>query len=208
MKRPASLLACAALALAALLGSLWNQGEALPFFRALGPAQWTGYAALGSLLLSLSMRLLGDSKAISAGTRLLARRRFGITAALLAGCHLMVVWRLFYPDRLLEAVSDSFWLQCGAAAAGLLALLWLTSYPRMVRQLKIKNWTAIHALSYLAAGFAVLHFAVSPWSGVRLPLVAAAWFLAMMAWRLARYSKGSAGSGEGMGQIESGAANT
>ena len=108
MKRPASLFACAALALAAVLGSLWYQNEGLLFFRALGPAQWTGYAALGSLLLSLSMRLLGDSKAISSTTRLLARRRFGITAAFLAACHLMVVWRLFYPGRLLEAVSDSF----------------------------------------------------------------------------------------------------
>lgn len=135
----------------------------LPVLNEVCEARWTGYGALICLLVSQSCSPLARFGMIASGTRSKARRQFGIAAALLATLHFIVVWKGFLQVEPWSAVEESPWLQAGSGALLLLLLLWLTSYPRLLRVLGIRNWQALHRFAYVATFFALVHAAMSPW---------------------------------------------
>lgn len=130
----------------------------------------SGYAALLLLLGSQSLAPARRLGRVSAKTQLRWRRRLGIYAALFASLHLLIAWRTFLGGWLLEPLRETIWTQLGLAAWCLLLLLWLTSYPRMVRLLRIHSWTNLHKLAYAATALALLHALLAPWSNPQIHL--------------------------------------
>jgi methionine sulfoxide reductase heme-binding subunit len=179
-----SLVACLLLAAACLIGLWVAEGELLEALKGIEQARWSGCAALASLLLSASMRPLADLKLISSHNQMTARRHFGITAAVLACLHLALVWRNFFSGNPWWAVKDSPWLQAGAGALALLGILWLTSYPKLVKLLRIRNWKTLHRFAYAAALLAVVHLVLSPWVDVFVAALVAGYVMILMIWRL------------------------
>jgi DMSO/TMAO reductase YedYZ heme-binding membrane subunit len=66
--------------------------------------------------------------------------------------------------------------RAGVVAALLLALLLLTSYPRVVRALRIRLWKELHRLAYVVALLVVHHLALAPFAPKRAVFVGAALF--------------------------------
>lgn len=141
---------------------------ALEVLRGLTIARWTGYGALTFLLLSQAMAPAANLRLVSPRFQAIARRDFGLAAALLAAVHAFWQWRTTLAEHLWTHLEDQVWLQFGLVALILLLVLGATSYPRLVRALRLRVWKPLHRLAYAAAAFACLHVALSPWSDVRL----------------------------------------
>ncbi len=157
-------LACAALALAAVAMLTLLEDYALE--RNLWAMRGTGYAALGALFTALSMtpleRLRSRVAAASIPATLLPalRRSFGLTAATLATLHAgigLLTWLRETPAAVLEQPV----FRAGGLALFVLWLLALTSFPPVVRALRISLWKHLHRLAYAAAFFAFLHLLLS-----------------------------------------------
>ncbi|MFN8611275.1 MAG: ferric reductase-like transmembrane domain-containing protein [Vulcanimicrobiota bacterium] len=128
----------------------------------------SGYVALLLLLSSQSMaaaRRLGWARP---KTHLVWRRRLGIWAAALASLHVLLAWRTFLAGWLLGSLRETSWTQLGLASWSILLLLWLTSYPPVVRFLRVGSWSGLHRLAYAATALALLHALLAPWSDPRL----------------------------------------
>ncbi len=89
------------------------------------------------------------------------RRALGITAAVLASIHAAAALTT-YLARSLAHILDIAWIRDGVVAWAILLLLLLTSYPRIVRALRIELWKPLHRLAYAAAFFVFLHTILSP----------------------------------------------
>ncbi|MCA9796915.1 MAG: ferric reductase-like transmembrane domain-containing protein [Candidatus Eremiobacteraeota bacterium] len=164
------------------LGALW-QGSGPEALGHVWQARWTGYGSLSLLLLSLAMRPAAELGLVSPASRVRWRREFGIGAAGLATIHLVLVQSGFLQGQFWFFLADTAWLQVGAAALVVLWCLWFTSYPVLVRAVKLKNWVALHRLAYLAGLLAVIHASLCPWSDPRLILALGMFFAICMAWR-------------------------
>ena len=124
----------------------------------------SGWCALSLLLSALSatpvgkiLRRLGRSSAQVAPIR----RALGIGAAALATLHGAISLSTYLAgslDRVLELV----WVRAGLLAWAILAALWLTSYPALVRRARIRVWKPLHRLAYVAALFALQHTLLAP----------------------------------------------
>lgn len=147
-------------------------------------ARATGYAALGALLLSQAMAALARLGWISGKAHLRWRRRWGILSALLASVHLATMYQTFLGRQLLAAARETPWIQLGLSSWGLLLLLWLTSYAPLVRLLRVRYWTHLHRLAYLASLLAVLHGLLAPWSDPLLSLAGLVLLLALWSLRI------------------------
>jgi len=139
---------------------------------ALDAARASGLLACAMLLAALSISplsvLVPAWRAPSAHAKAV-RRRLGMLAACLALVHAVVafVGRLHaQPSALLQTSH----LYAGMGALGLLLLLLLTSYPRLVRTLRLTAWKEFHRLVYLAALLVVQHVLLSPFADRRLVL--------------------------------------
>ncbi len=144
-----------------------------------GPARelWlvraTGYSALGSLLLALSATPVSRLLRRSWPLLLALRRAFGISAAGFALAHASLViatapfsplWHLMWRPQ----------YRSGLVAAVILALLAITSFPRLVRALGIRLWKNLHRLAYLGLLLVVQHLLLAPFAPRRLVLALAA----------------------------------
>ena len=144
----------------------------------------SGYLAILFLLGSQSMSALRRLGWVSAKSHLLWRRRLGVYSAGLASLHVLIVWRTllvgyyFYPFR------ETSWAQLGLGAWLLLLLLWLTSYPRLVRRLRVGAWRNLHRLAYLATLLGLAHALLAPWSDPRIHLVFLTLFTLMLILRV------------------------
>ncbi|MBS2039231.1 ferric reductase-like transmembrane domain-containing protein [bacterium] len=130
----------------------------------------SGYAAL---LLLLGSQSLGAGRRlgwVSPKIHLRWRRRLGIYSALMASLHLFIAWRTFLSGWLVDALRETPWTQIGLVAWCILLLLWLTSYPRLVRLLRVHSWSGLHKLAYPATALALLHALLAPWSEPRIHL--------------------------------------
>ena len=134
-------------------------------------ARGTGYSALVALLASQSLRPLRRWGIVSPQTHLRWRRRLGILAAFLASGHALLQWFTFLQGDLRQAARETLWLQFGMVAWALLLVLWLTSYPRVVRWLRLRHWQELHRLSYVATLWACLHVLLAPWGTPWLALL-------------------------------------
>ena len=139
---------------------------------ALDAAQASGLLACALLLAALSISplsaLLPSWRGPSARAKAL-RRRLGISAACLALAHAAVAFfgRLgAQPSALLQTSQ----LYAGMGALGLLLLLLLTSFPVVVRKLRLSAWKEFHRLVYLAALLVLQHVLLSPFADRRLVL--------------------------------------
>lgn len=151
-----------AVALGFALSSEWAFG------RALRMARFSGWVAVGGLALGLCVTPLSRIsrlRPISAW-----RRAIGVSTAAAAGVH--VALSLIGPlDGAWQAVLTWPYLAAGALALSVLMLLLLTSFPRIVRALRLRHWKVLHRLAYAAALFVVAHLMLSPWGS--LPIKAA-----------------------------------
>lgn len=150
----AALALCAAIA-AAAAADPWTLTRSVAMTRG---AAWV---ATSCLLLTLAISPLG---AAMPGLRRW-RRPLGIATALTAAVHagLAAIGPL---DGAVVSILSWPQLRTGALALGLLALLLLTSFPRVVRLLRIRHWKALHRTVYGVAALVVLHAAGAPSASV------------------------------------------
>jgi sulfoxide reductase heme-binding subunit YedZ len=155
----------AALGAAALLGLLGLR-HAFGLERELWWVRSSGWAALGALLLALcatpTKRVLERwrGRSLEKPTKAF-RRALGISAAALATLHGGVALSTYLRGSLGPLV-DYPWLRGGLLALAVLLALWLTSYPRVVRALRVKLWKPLHRLAFVAALLAFQHVMLSP----------------------------------------------
>jgi sulfoxide reductase heme-binding subunit YedZ len=150
---------------AAALGLLGSR-YAFALERELFWVRSSGWAALAALLLALSATPLGRvlerwrGPSVRAATAAV-RRALGVSAAALSSLHGGVALAT-YLGGALAPLWGYAWLRGGLLALAVLAALWLTSYPRLARALRVKLWKPLHRLAYVAALLAFQHVMLSP----------------------------------------------
>lgn len=143
----------------------------------------TGKAAITLLMVTLAVspvrRLSGWNGVIA------ARRPLGLFAFFYACLHFLVylfdhtfTWELIFQD-----VVKHPYVTAGFAALLILAALAVTSTKGWIRRLG-KGWQKLHRLVYLAVGLGVIHFLWGVKKDLREPLIYAAVFAVLMAFRL------------------------
>lgn len=150
----------AAIALAAVGLSLpWAFERDLFLVRASG---WGALVLLSGALCATPIgRVLGRLRE-SAGAYVTATRRaLGVAAAALATLHGALALSTYLADAL-ERVLELAWIRGGVLAWAVLAALWITSYPRLVRALRVRAWKPLHRLAYVAALLALQHALLAP----------------------------------------------
>ncbi|MFI5309439.1 MAG: ferric reductase-like transmembrane domain-containing protein [Polyangiales bacterium] len=149
--------------------------EHWPVARELVLARGTGWVALAALLLSLSTtplsRALGRLRRSSsaAPTFAITRRALGMTAAWLALAHALVALTGTLAGNF-GALPGSPHLRAGLTALGVLLVLLLTSFARVVSLLRLRLWKELHRLAYPAAFLALQHVLLSPFAPRTLTL--------------------------------------
>lgn len=150
--------------------------------------QATGYSALAALLLSLSMTpirhlavRLGRSSAAAYLPAL--RRSLGITAATFALAHAALALSTYLWNSWPTVINEPF-LRAGLVTLAILTALLATSFPRIVRLLRIRLWKPLHRLAYIAGIFAFQHLLLAPFADRRLVVVIFAAALALQSLRL------------------------
>jgi DMSO/TMAO reductase YedYZ heme-binding membrane subunit len=181
-------------ALSALaLGVAWllvvQSGGSWAPARALWLARGTGWTAAGALMLALCaspigrvlVRLRPDWRVgpwVSA-----LRRAFGIAAAILALLHAATVLGGYLRDAWAAVLSFSY-LRAGLEALVLLSLMLITSFPPLVRLLRIRLWKPLHRLGYVTALLVLQHLTLSPFAPRALTLALFATLLVIGLWRI------------------------
>lgn len=123
----------------------------------------TGWAAAVMLLASLAVRPLRRA----VGRDWTAHRRaLGLAAAALVVGHVVVVWRSGWGLEPLQLITEPH-LRSGATAALVLLLMALTSFPRLLKALRLGHWRLLHRAVYGAALLVAHHLTLSahldPW---------------------------------------------
>lgn len=136
------------------------------FERTLFCIRASGWCALAALLLALCASPTGKLVAFVRrrsveGTVAPIRRALGISAAAFATVH-GALGLATYLASSLHHVFDLVWVRAGLVAWAVLFVLWLTSYPRLVRALRIRVWKPLHRAAYAAALFTLQHTLLAP----------------------------------------------
>ena len=138
------------------------------FARGLAMARISGWAAFVGLALSLSITPLTRVSALKGLSAW--RRSLGVSAAFAAIVH--VALSLTGPlEGAWRAVLSWPYLAAGGLAFVVLLLLMVTSFPRVIRLLRVRHWKVLHRAVYAAAGFVVAHLMLSPWGDVTLKCI-------------------------------------
>ncbi|HJL15217.1 MAG TPA: ferric reductase-like transmembrane domain-containing protein, partial [Sandaracinaceae bacterium LLY-WYZ-13_1] len=155
----------------AILGALVAIGarHAFALERELYWTRASGWTALGALLCSLCAtpvgRVLGRVRPRAERAVAPWRRALGVTAAATASLHAGLALSTYLGGSL-DPIADYPWLRGGALALAILWALWLTSYPRVVRALRVKLWKPLHRLAFVAALLALQHVLLAPMAPV------------------------------------------
>lgn len=149
----------------------------------------TGFATL--LMLMLTLAVSPVRKLTGWNWLAPARRTLGLCAFLYVSLHLAtyLVDQGFAWRYILEDVAERPYVTAGFTAFLLLVPLALTSTKASIRRLG-KRWQKLHRLVYLATGLGVLHFLWLVKSDLREPLIFAAVFAALMAFRIRGWMDG------------------
>ncbi len=157
--------ALASMLVALLLATTASPGHAL--------ARATGGAAIALLFFSLAMsplaRLAAPELAVKARV---ARRQLGIASASVAIAHAALALPTYVAPLTLAPFVGLPWLRDGALALSILVTLLVTSFPVLQRALRVRAWSALHRLAYLAAIFASFHALGVPFGGAGVGLAA------------------------------------
>jgi sulfoxide reductase heme-binding subunit YedZ len=137
----------------------------------------------------LALTLLVTPLARLAGWSWLVRRRraLGVATFAYATLHLLtyvvIDHGLFLGDIVADVVEHP-WVTLGMATWLMLLPLALTSTKGSIRRLGARRWNRLHQLVYLCAVTGVLHYTLAVKKDVRLPLVYAVIFAALLAYRV------------------------
>jgi sulfoxide reductase heme-binding subunit YedZ len=147
----------------------------------------TGMTTLVLLLITLAVtpvrRLTGWNPVIQ------LRRPLGLFAFFYAFLHFSV-WMVldlgFQLEWVAEDIAERPYITVGFTAFVLLIPLALTSTKGWIRRLK-KRWTTLHSLVYVTTALGCIHYYWLVKSDVRLPLLLAAIYVVLMAFRAGRW---------------------
>ena len=143
--------------------------------RALWLTRGTGWCALGALMIALSAtpagRLLARLRPASRRLPAVAsfRRAFGVAAASLALCHPATALGGYLRGAWAAVWSFSY-LRAGLVALVILFAMLVTSFPLLVRGLRVRLWKPLHRLGYLAALLVLDHLLLAPFAPRALTL--------------------------------------
>jgi DMSO/TMAO reductase YedYZ heme-binding membrane subunit len=143
---------------------LWSTREAYPTARQLWLARASGWLAALYLGLALAISPLASVCALLGKPGSFAlprvRRAFGLAAA--TGASLHAAHALLRVDGVAAALSSAGWLRAGLGALACLMALAITSFPEIVRRLRLQNWKALHVLVFVAAAAVCAHALLGP----------------------------------------------
>ena len=159
MRRRAARIALGAGLLALVGVAAWGASASWALERELIWTRGTGWAAAVALLIALSASPLSAIAHRLRGRRLPTAA--GITAAALATAHASVALATTLRGAWAHLL-DLAWLRAGVLALAILLPLWLTSYPRVVRALRVAHWKPLHRLAYAAGLLAFQHALLAP----------------------------------------------
>lgn len=135
------------------------------FERALFLVRGSGWCAIVLLLLALIAtpigRVLrrfgrGDEPKVAA-----FRRALGISSAVLATVHGALALTSYLESSIGHAL-ELIWIRAGLLSWSILVVLFVTSFPPLVRAMRVRAWKPLHRLAYVAAFFALQHAIMSP----------------------------------------------
>lgn len=89
------------------------------------------------------------------------RRALGIACACTALAHSALALALFVRVPFAQLLDWPF-LRAGVIAVLVLSALLVTSFPALVRALRLRAWRELHRLAYVALFFALQHLALAP----------------------------------------------
>ncbi len=155
-------------------------------------ASWVGASRASGWVAALLLLAVLAASPFGTGTDARAvkrwRRALGISAALAAIAHLAI--GLAGPLRdSLSALWSWPTYRAGALATAILALLLLTSFPAVVRRLRVRVWKPLHRLVYVAGVLVVLHLLRLPFAPLVGVLLFGASFAVLLVWRLGLWLK-------------------
>ncbi len=158
-----------------------------PIEQTLWLCRLTGYATLLLLFGSLSitpLRRLASRMGMKTKGLQPYRRSLGITAFTSALVHACISCTQYFGDAPWFMPLLEPFLRMGVLTLGILSVLWVTSFPKMVRAMRIRTWRELHWLAYAAGLTALLHVVLSPIAPVREVLLASAVWLGFSMLRL------------------------
>lgn len=171
-RRAAGLLAAATFVVGASVGAI-ALSLPYPLEREVWLARASGWMALVALAGALCVTPLSgplEALGLPAARRHATRRALGVTSAWLALLHAAVALSTYLSWNWAVVIRRPH-LRAGLVAAAVLALLLATSYPRVVRALRMTTWKELHRLAYVAALLTALHVLQSPFADRALSLV-------------------------------------
>jgi sulfoxide reductase heme-binding subunit YedZ len=135
----------------------------------------TGVAALTLLCASLALSPVASVvPAAGAVACRAARRKLGIASALFATIHACWALPRYLDPLVLEPIARVPWLRQGAIALAILVVLALTSFAPIQRALRVRAWSSLHRLVYVAGLLASIHAIAVPFGSVRVGIAALA----------------------------------
>ena len=170
-----------------LIAGLYAQTHTYDVERILWFCRLTGYIPLGLLFASLSVnpaRKIASRMGLSTKRLSPYRRSLGITAFGSAMAHACISCIQYFGDAPWFMPLLEPFLRLGVLTLGIMAILWLTSFPKLIRAMRIKTWRELHWLAYAAALTSILHVVLSPFAPVRDFLLAVAVWLVFSLLRL------------------------
>lgn len=147
----------------------------------IGASRASGWIAALLLLGSLAATPFGSGADPRAVKRW--RRALGISAALAAVAHLAIGLGGPLRDSLAALWSWPTY-RAGTLATAILSLLLLTSFPMVVRRLRIRVWKPLHRLAYVAGGLVLLHLLRLPFASLVGVLLFGGALVSLLLWRL------------------------
>ena len=160
-----------------------------PHTRNIWMIQALGYTALGALFLSL---LVGSylkvmsyfgGKIKNKPLAIALRRHLGIVAALFALSHFCWVMSTYLRFNW-EILLELSYLRAGLVGLITLVLLLLTSFPFIIKTLKIKYWNELHRLAYVIPLFLMQHLLLSPFALREVSIIISIGFALLLCTRL------------------------
>lgn len=146
----------------------------------------SGWASAGMLVATVAVSPIAQLVGWRGRGPARCRRDLGLATCALVALHIGWVLYAGWFTTLHELVTEPN-LRSGATAAMILALLGLTSWPRLVRALRFGYWKPLHRAVYAAALLTVHHVALSGHARPRYVFALAAVVLALLAWRFLHF---------------------
>jgi sulfoxide reductase heme-binding subunit YedZ len=155
----------------------WTDWDAARWIGASRASGWVAAALLLGSLAATPLGAAGDREAVKRW-----RRALGISAALAAIVHLAIGLAGPLWDSLAALWSWPTY-RAGTLATAILTLLLATSFPPVVRKLRLRVWKPLHRLAYVAGALVLLHLLRLPFAPLVGVLLFGSALLLLLLWR-------------------------